>query len=271
MTDAATAYAGTAAEPFGVGRIVSTTIKLISRRLPLFVILAAVCVVVPTIASSAILAKLGFGSANAAQQILAQLGQSNGKQQFAGLSSLFSLISIVAGCAAIFFHAAVASEVIRDVEGSDAARPWSMAWRQILPLIGIAIIVGIAMVGGFILLVVPGVLVALALCVAFPVRIAERRGVFASIQRSRDLTRGYRWRIFLACLAYFGAVVVLQMVLAVVRLVLPISAITWTITVTPLLSGVTSLFGAVGIAVIYCELRAAKEGARPTDVAAAFA
>ncbi|MBV8684565.1 MAG: hypothetical protein JO111_16950, partial [Caulobacteraceae bacterium] len=130
--------------------------------------------------------------------------------------------------------------------------------------------VGLAVIVGTILLIIPGVLVTLALCVAFPVRVAERRGVFASIQRSRDLTRGYRWRIFLAFLAYFGAVVVLQMVIGVVHLVLPLSAASWAIAVTPLVSGVTSLVGAVGIAVVYCELRAAKEGARPTDVAAAF-
>ncbi|HEY2049895.1 MAG TPA: hypothetical protein VGH03_11160 [Caulobacteraceae bacterium] len=171
----------------------------------------------------------------------------------------------------IFFHAAVASEVIREVEGPDAARPWSMAWRQILPLIGIAIVVGFLAILGTILLVVPGILVALALCVAFPVRIAERRGVFASIQRSRDLTRGYRWRIFLAFLAYVAALLVLEMVMGVLHLMLPISSTSWMVEVTPFVSGVTSLVGAVGVAVIYCELRAAKEGARPTDVAAAFA
>lgn len=271
MTDAASIYSGPAAERFDVGRIVSTTIKLIGRRLPLFVLLAVVCVFIPTLSSSAILAKMGFGSANAAQQMLAQFSQADGRQRFEGFSSLISLVSIIGGCASVFFHAAVASEVIREIEGPEAARPWSMAWRQILPLIGIALIVGIAMIVGIILLIVPGILVGLALCVAFPVRVAERRGVFASIQRSRDLTRGYRWRVFLAFLAYFGAVMVLQMVVGVVHLMLPLSAISWTIAVTPLVSGVISLVSAVGIPVIYCELRAAKEGARPTDVAAAFA
>jgi hypothetical protein len=270
MTDAASVYSGPAGERFSVGRIVSTTIKIISRRLPLFILLAIVCVVVPTMADSAFLAKLGFGSANPARQLLAQLGQPGGMQRLRESSSLFSLASIIGTCVLIFFHAAVASEVIREVEGPDAARPWSMAWRQILPLIGIAIVVGLAVIVGTILLVVPGVLVALALCVAFPVRVAERRGVFASIQRSRELTRGYRWRIFLVLLAYFAALLVLQMVMGVVHLMLPISSTSWMVEVTPFVSGVTSLVGAVGVAVIYCELRAAKEGARPTDVAAAF-
>jgi hypothetical protein len=66
----------------------------------------------------------------------------------------------------------------------------------ILPIMGLAI-VGAIMVGlGLFLFVIPGVYFALALSVSSQVLIVERKRVFQSIQRSFDLTRGYKTEIF---------------------------------------------------------------------------
>ncbi len=66
----------------------------------------------------------------------------------------------------------------------------------ILPIMGLSI-VGAIMVGiGLFLFVIPGIYFALALSVSSQVLILERKKVFQSIQRSFDLTRGYKLEIF---------------------------------------------------------------------------
>lgn len=56
--------------------------------------------------------------------------------------------------------------------------------------------VGLRVFFGFLLLVIPGVILALAYSLAVPVAVLEERGVSASLSRSSDLTRGHRGRIF---------------------------------------------------------------------------
>jgi len=67
---------------------------------------------------------------------------------------------------------------------------------------------GLAALLGFVLLVVPGFVVLTMIFVAVPVAVVERPGASASLRRSADLTRGYRWHVF-------GAAVVLFLLVAV--------------------------------------------------------
>ena len=70
------------------------------------------------------------------------------------------------------------------------------AARALLPLIGLAVLLTLAVWFGFLLLFVPGVMLAIIWSVAAPALVIERTGVFAAMSRSRALTRGARWRIF---------------------------------------------------------------------------
>ena len=66
-----------------------------------------------------------------------------------------------------------------------------------LPLvIGVSLLYGLAVVGGLLALIVPGVIAALGLFVAVPVAIIEKLPTMESLKRSLALTRGYRGRIF---------------------------------------------------------------------------
>jgi uncharacterized membrane protein len=64
------------------------------------------------------------------------------------------------------------------------------------PLVGLAILYSLAFGFGLLLLIVPGVIVMVAWSVAGPALIEEGGGIFESIRRSNDLTRGARWKIF---------------------------------------------------------------------------
>src|SRR6185295_3094536 len=70
-----------------------------------------------------------------------------------------------------------------DLEGSAM-----VALRLLLPIIGLSICVGFLALVGFMLLIVPGIMIYCAFSVAVPALVEERAGVFASMSRSRDLT-----------------------------------------------------------------------------------
>lgn len=66
----------------------------------------------------------------------------------------------------------------------------------VLPLVGLAIVMAIAVGLGFMLLIVPGIMLYVMWSVASPALVAERTGVFEALGRSRELTRGARWKVF---------------------------------------------------------------------------
>lgn len=134
-----------------------------------------------------------------------------------------------------------------------------------IPVIGVGILVGLAMMLGFLLLVVPGVIIGCMLYVAIPACVIEKLGVTASMSRSVALTKGYRWQIF----GLFLLVVVISVLGAFV-----LTMIGGTGLVGQLLSFgwqvVSTAFGAVLSAVIYHDLRMAKEGIDLDTLASVF-
>jgi hypothetical protein len=71
-----------------------------------------------------------------------------------------------------------------------------VGWHRILAVIGLAISASVLTALGFLLLIVPGLMVATMLFVATPVCVVERLGPFGSLERSAQLTKGHRWKIF---------------------------------------------------------------------------
>lgn len=138
----------------------------------------------------------------------------------------------------------------------------------ILPVIGVAILVGLITGIGFVLLVVPGVIAAVMLWVAIPVAVVERPGVVASLKRSADLTKGYRWTIL-------GILIVIGIVLVVISMILSfvlLAAAGFTVYSIGLwvLQALFSAFSATAAAVGYYFLRATKEGVDIGDIAKVF-
>ncbi|MGK2910267.1 MAG: hypothetical protein ACSLE1_10795 [Sphingobium sp.] len=65
-----------------------------------------------------------------------------------------------------------------------------------LPLIGLTILLILGLMFGFILFVIPGIILYIMWSVAAPALVVEKTGVFAAFGRSRFLTKGARWKIF---------------------------------------------------------------------------
>jgi hypothetical protein len=73
-------------------------------------------------------------------------------------------------------------------------------------LLAVSILTGIAVGIGFILLIIPGLILIVIWSVVAPVVVLERPGVFAAFGRSRELVRGNGWNVFAVIVLVFLAV-----------------------------------------------------------------
>jgi len=148
--------------------------------------------------------------------------------------------------------------------------------RHAVPLTIITVLATLGMMVGFVLLVVPGIILALAWSVIAPVRVTENTGILETFGRSARLTKGHRGSLFLLMLLFGVVVVVLDFVirpLAGVSLVATPGAATPLVLValTALVQILTAMIGASLYASAYYELRVIKEGVGPEKLAAVFA
>jgi len=153
------------------------------------------------------------------------------------------------------------------------------ALKLILPIIGVTICVGILVGLGTLLLIFPGVMIYCALIVSIPALVEERRGVFGSIGRSRDLTRGSRWKVFLLLvLLWIFSTIISAVFGAITGVTMGLSTTGDPVMPDPILAGavgaiassLTSVILAVVVAALYVELREVKEGATTNDLADVF-
>lgn len=78
------------------------------------------------------------------------------------------------------------------------------------PLATVSILFGLGVAVGFILLIVPGLILMVMWCVVAPVTVLERPGVFAAFGRSRELVRGNGWNVFGVIVLVFLSVLVVS-------------------------------------------------------------
>lgn len=153
--------------------------------------------------------------------------------------------------------------VLQQLKGERASIGQAVAvgLRRVFPVLWLAILAGLATMGAFLLLVVPGLIVMCMLWVAVPVAVVEKPGAVASMRRSRELTRGFRWHVL-------GAMAVMALVGAGAQGIVNValSAATSEVgvwlgfAVSQVISSLTGALGAVAPAVGYHDLRVTKEG-----------
>jgi hypothetical protein len=169
-----------------------------------------------------------------------------------------------------FLAAVIVYGALRYLQGSKAGigACLGQGLRRLPAIFGIAVLTTILVFVGMILLIVPGIIVGLMICLAIPALMVEDTGVTGSLKRSRELTKGYRWHLFgLFLLAFVISTAVAIIVPMPVNLVLPEVV---GIVVSGLLQLLTTVFFAVLLAVAYHDLRVAKEGVSTSQLAAVF-
>ena len=133
-----------------------------------------------------------------------------GHAQF--VTALLVLLSL-AGSGA--FQGFAIYAVARDMDGAPAtaAECWALARTVWLPLVGLTLFMGVAIVIGFCLLIVPGVLIALMWSVAVPVLVLEGTDIATALRRSVALTHHRRWKLLLIFLVMFFVLACIEVIL----------------------------------------------------------
>ena len=251
---------------FDFGRVVQRTFKVIGENLLVFSLCALVLISTPAFIGTL----LGWKSQLAGNY-------------FSSPAMLGMLVGIGGGLIlqGLVVHTAVASLNGRQVSFSDA---FAVGARFALPLLGLGILQALGVFVGAILLFVPGIILAVMWSVTAPSLVVEKRGVFDSFQRSRDLTRGHRWSIF----GLFVVYLILSMIIGAVAGVAGVAAgiggmrnaantmagltpmVVISTLISSLVNGAQAVVVAAGVASIYYELRVTKEGVAPDQLASVF-
>jgi len=246
---------------FDLGRVVQRTFAAIGQNWLVFLVSSVVLIGIPSVIS-------GFGQG----------------QNIFTASTPAAVVAILVGglltlVGAYVLQGVVVFTTINGLNGKpvDLGGALSAGLRFFFPLLGLGIVMGIGLFLGYILLIVPGIILSVMWVVAGPAVVAEKRGIMESFQRSRDLTRGSRWMIFAIIVVYFIVAMILGIVVAGVGVAstgsfakgatqAPIAALV----LTPIVNVISYILSSAGVASIYYELRTVKEGVAPDQVASAF-
>lgn len=204
--------------------------------------------------------------------------EQNGTEGFFGLAMLAGLVgfllTLVGG---VLMQGVVTHTVVADLQGRKTSLGESLgvALGSFWVLLGVGIVSGLAMMLGFILLIIPGILIFLVWMVAGPVAIAERTGVGRALERSRTLTRDHRWWLLLIAVIYLAVSWVLGILAGLLSLAVggldPDSSLNFaSLILGPAIQALSTLIWAAMVAATYVELRAVKEGGGKETVAAIF-
>src|SRR5215472_5480596 len=160
--------------------------------------------------------------------------------------------------------------VFQDMRGRKFAIGVSIArgLRRFFPVIGTSIYAFFLVMIGMFLLIVPGFMAMMMLFVVIPACVVEGLGPGASIKRSRELTKGQRWRIFAIYLV--PAIVGTVCNLLLQRIGLPAFGVPGYSVGSFLVASIGGSYQAIANIVTYYDLRAIKEGLHIEQLAAVF-
>ena len=135
------------------------------------------------------------------------------------------LAAAIVSVAGVFLLQSALVEAVADVRDGRADMTLSetigRVWPRLWTVVGAAVLAGIAIGIGFILLIVPGLYLITIWSVIIPAVVLERRGVTESFGRSRELVRGHGWTVFGVILVTFLIEVVAGILLSLILHALP--------------------------------------------------
>ncbi len=132
-------------------------------------------------------------------------------------SVLLGLVALAVGVIAATLYQGMVVSLVRDVQ--DGTRDSSVGqlieetWPVVLPLIGAGILAGIGIAIGFVLIIIPGLILLTIWSVIAPVIVVERSGAIDAFGRSRAIVKGNGWQVF-------GVIIVVYLIITIAGLVL---------------------------------------------------
>lgn len=181
------------------------------------------------------------------------------------LSLVLALVAIVA----TYFYTGMVVNLVDDVRDGRLDQSVGELFNRVTPVLGTlilaSILAGIGIAIGFVLLIIPGLVLLTLWAVVAPAILLERRGVFAAFSRSHELVRGNGLQVFAVILVFW----LIQFAVSLVLGAIGVGAGDGLQALLGYLGRVvTAPLSALGAGVLYFELKAAHgEGAAPTAAA----
>jgi hypothetical protein len=183
-----------------------------------------------------------------------------------GLALLALAISLIA----TMLFTGMVVQLVADVQDGRRDASVGQLLRAVTPVLGrlllVAVVVGVGVAIGFVLLIVPGLILLTVWSVAGPVVVLERPPGLGALRRSRELVRGHGWQVF-------GVIFVLGVLVTVLSTAIELAADSAGagagIVVRVIIGVLTAPLYALGASVLYFDLRGAHvpegTGAEPAD------
>lgn len=175
------------------------------------------------------------------------------------LPGVLSIIALVISVILATFYQGMVVELVRDVQDGRRDHTLGELFKSVspvaAPLFIVAVLAGLGIGIGFILIIIPGLILMTIWAVVAPVVVLENPGVMKTFGRSRELVRDNGWRVF-------GVIVLVVLITIVFSFVVGIiGAIVGDVgnaIAQWLATAVTAPISALVAAVLYFRLREAK-------------
>jgi hypothetical protein len=197
----------------GAGDVVSPTLDVYKKHFPLVGLIALLsalplCVVQLAPYLLTVLASRG--------EPVAVLGTAGGvgiPSFIIGGALLSTLLTLAADA---FLSGALVYGVVELQRTGEAKAGDCIRWalRKLPKLFVVTLIYTLITIVGYMLLIVPGVILSLMFSMAVPVAAAENRGIIESFRRSKELTDGYKGLIFLTFFLWGLAIFVVGLIVS---------------------------------------------------------
>lgn len=239
-----------------IGRVLQNTIGVITRNPLIFLGLSFLIVALPQA-----LVQLATGASTTGDDATAMMQMFSSPSMVAAAAGGWFLVIILS----VLLQATFIIATVKDLNGQQVSlgECVGLAIGKFLPLIGLGILMTLGIMLGMLLLIIPGLILALMWIVASPVMMAEDKGIIDSLKRSAELTKGSkRWIVLL-----FVVYIIISMILGLLMVPFAFAGTVGVMVVGLIINTVTGALQGTGIAAVYVDLRLAKEG-RNTDALA---
>jgi hypothetical protein len=234
----------------GIGEILSTALQLYRRHWRTLLAIAAVVVVPVTLI----------------QYLVGDLVRTQGETTRNGVVETATwsvgIAGLVAALAGILMYlvltGAITRAVAAEVAGQDPSveQSYRFGFHRLGSVLLVSVLVGLAIVGGLVLLIIPGIYIGIRLCVSIEALVVEGRRGTEAMGRSWGLVGGHWWHAF-------GTVVVGGLLTGIVNAVItaPFGNTSWFVqaVAAAVATVVTLPYSALVGVLLYLDLRARKE------------
>ncbi len=142
-------------------------------------------------------------------------------EQAAGVSfsGMYMVMMLVSGVVNVFMG--IALILVMQNSGLTAMDAYKQSTSYFLRYLGMSIVMMVLLMVGFLLLVIPGIILAVWLSFSAFVLVLENGGMISSLKQSREYVRGHWWGVLGRLLAMGLLLVVISIVFSMVASVVP--------------------------------------------------